>query len=206
MKKILRNLNKKWGLDITLATAGNCCNSCSTFRSEKMEADFEKAKTYLKVKWFQSGMNYNGKFEEQDMLHVGYDLGDKVTITEVCNDLAEALKGLYEVFQPIDDSHCIRLKTLFTIEYMAIFYDDKDGNGNWQYWEANMSTPLDRIYEYGYCDYYITINQDGVITASTYSPDYVGKKLIDIDILLYDRFRRDMWAKYNVRLRRIGEK
>ena len=192
MKKILKNLNKNWGLDMVLATTGNCCQSCSTFNNQKMEEDFRKAKTYLQVKWYQSGMNYNGKFENQNWLWVAYDFGGLIDITTVCNDLEKALDGQYRVIKPVDDTKCIKLQKLFTIEYMAIFYDDVNGKGKWEFKKPYIGEVLDYLYPYGYCDYYVMVNQDGIITDDTYGLDNVGEKLELKYPELYKIFKNDI--------------
>lgn len=109
MKKVLNKLNKKWGLDFVSATSGNCCNTCGEMMTERATKAWEEAETYLVIKWFFKGMNYSGKFDEQDKLYIKYNLNDNVTIQEVCKGLKESLKGLFEVIEPEDNTHCIEL-------------------------------------------------------------------------------------------------
>ena len=109
MENILNELNKKWNLDFVSATSGNCCNTCGEMMTEKATKAWEEAETYLVIKWFFDGMNYCGKFEEQNNLFIKDYLGEKITIGEVCKDLEEKLKGLYRVIEPKDDRYCIEL-------------------------------------------------------------------------------------------------
>lgn len=108
MKKILTRLNKKWKLDFVSATSGDCCSSCGDMRTPKATEQWEKAKTFLMVKWYFKGMNYEGRFEDMEELYVSYELGN-LDIREVCNDLREELKGNYEVIEPKNSIECIEL-------------------------------------------------------------------------------------------------
>lgn len=109
MKKVLKGLNKKWGLDFVSATSGNCCNTCGEMMTDNATAEWEKANTYLVVKWFFKGMNYSGKFEEQELLFIKYNLTEGLSMEEVCKDLQIALEGAYEVIVPEDSGRCIKL-------------------------------------------------------------------------------------------------
>lgn len=112
MKKILNTLNEKWGLDFVSATSGNCCNTCGEMRTEKETIKWGNANTYLVVKWFFKGMNYNGKFDDQKRLFIKYHLGTSVSMSEVISDLEIALLGHYTVIAPLNSSQCIELKAV----------------------------------------------------------------------------------------------
>lgn len=109
MKKVLKELNRKWGLDFVSATSGDCCNTCGDMRTGKETEAWENAETFLVIKWFFKGMNYNGKFDEQEKLFIKYHLSDKVTLEDACEDLRKALEGRYTVTTPIDKTRCIEL-------------------------------------------------------------------------------------------------
>lgn len=70
MKQILLKLNAKWKLDFVSATAGDCCNTCTDMHTEEETEQYYNAKTFLVIKWFFTGMNYTGKFEEQQELYL----------------------------------------------------------------------------------------------------------------------------------------
>jgi|SRR5699024_5205358 len=109
MEKVLDTLNKKWGLDFVSATAGDCCSSCSTFETVEKDIAFDEAETYLVIKWFYAGINYDGEFEDYNHLYIGYNLGNVVSIEDVCSSLRISLEGYYEVVEPEDETDCIEL-------------------------------------------------------------------------------------------------
>lgn len=108
MQTVLEQLNKKWGLDFVSATSGNCCNTCGDYMTPADTKAWNDAETYLVVKWFFAGMNYDGEFEDQEKHYIKYSLG-RLTLDEICNDLQEALEGHYTVIQPATTSNCIEL-------------------------------------------------------------------------------------------------
>ena len=111
-KKILNNLNnEKWGLDFVSATAGDCCNTCGEMRTEKETIAFNNANTFLVFKWFFKGMNYQGKFDEQDIFYINWVLpDDKNLLFEVCSDLKNAFKFYgFDVIVPDSKSSAIIL-------------------------------------------------------------------------------------------------
>lgn len=109
MQMILNELNEDWGIDFVSSTAGDCCNTCSTFKTLEEDVRYEEAETIFIVKWFFEGMNYTGTFEEHDSLHIRYDLGNVVSIEKVCSDLKNRLDGVYEVIEPKNEYKCIEL-------------------------------------------------------------------------------------------------
>jgi len=109
MKKMLKELNKKWGLDFVSATSGNCCNTCGQMKTEKETEAWNKAETYLVVKWFFEGINYSGEFDKQETLFIKYNLAKKIAIHEICEDLKKALVGFYKVIEPESGKQCIKL-------------------------------------------------------------------------------------------------
>ena len=112
MKKILKDLNKKWGLDFVSATSGDCCNSCGDMMTENATKEWNEAKTFLVIKWFFKGMNYDSPFGDIEVHHIKYELPDTLSIETVCKDLDEALIGEYEVIAPENSSKCIKLKQI----------------------------------------------------------------------------------------------
>lgn len=111
MQEILDRLNKEWKLDFVSATSGDCCNTCGDMRTPADTERWEAANTYLVVKWFFDGMNYEGEFEDMDSHCIKYRLGT-LPIEKVCEDLREALKGHYEVINPESDLVCITILTI----------------------------------------------------------------------------------------------
>lgn len=109
MQEVLEMLNEVWGLDFVSATAGNCCNTCGEMMSWEDTERWENAETYLVIKWYFDGMNYDGELEELDTLHIKYNLKGKISIEEVCNDLARELEGYYDVEVPERTIDCIKL-------------------------------------------------------------------------------------------------
>jgi len=81
---------------------------------------------------------------------------------------------------------------LTEIEYMVVFYDDVNGNGKWEFTRPCIGEVLDYLYPYGYCDYYITVDGNGIITDDTYSLENVGKKLELKYPELYKMFKNDI--------------
>lgn len=125
MKKILNELNKKWGLDFVSATSGDCCNSCGSMKTAKATEQWEKANTFIVVKWFFKGMNYNGKFDEQEEIYLKYNLDGVVTISTVCEDLQKALQGNYKVIEPETYNDCILMVKKGNSRLVVIYKDNE---------------------------------------------------------------------------------
>jgi len=110
MQDALEQLNEKWGFDFVSATSGDCCNTCGQYFTPEDIKKYYEAETYLVVKWFFDGMNYDGEFEDQGSLWVKYGLGNKITLEQVCKDLKSVLSEYYEVIQPKNEAQCIILE------------------------------------------------------------------------------------------------
>jgi hypothetical protein len=109
MKKILKELNKKWGLDFVSETMGNCCRTCGDQRTPEETEQAYNAETFLIINWYFTGMNYHLPFAKTETFFVMYDLGHKTNIYTVCTDLQNALEGHFIVTAPLDSSKPIIL-------------------------------------------------------------------------------------------------
>jgi len=111
MKKILNELNKNWKFDFVSATSGQCCRSCSIYSSERITEKARNAKTHFIIQWFYKGMNYHKKFEDTNMLYIGYShkLPEGLTMEKIIADLKIKLDGKYDIIPPKNTMDCLQI-------------------------------------------------------------------------------------------------
>lgn len=113
LENILGECNKKWKLDFVHAHSGYCCLSCMVFNSKRIEDLVRFAETFVLANHFLGGMNYKGKMQEKDTIHMIWKLPELLAVEEVCEDLEQKINDrgfCYKVICPEDKSKTIRLQ------------------------------------------------------------------------------------------------